>query len=116
MRPFDDTDVQKVLNEAIDQADTEINSYVGMVPDLLPFADVPSLIENLSAKIAVYNLLRRRPSVPDHWQSEYKRCLATLEKIGAKKLSLGLSKSDDLINSIEEEPGAAIVSASKRWS
>ncbi len=86
--------VQATLAEAIDQADGEIDAYIGAKVEL-PLQTVPRLIANLSAKIAVYNLMRRRPSVPDHWESEYKRCLSLLEKIASGKLALGLASDDD---------------------
>ncbi len=111
-RSWDEDRVQAVLTEAIDQADGEIDGYIGMAVEL-PLVTVPRVVENISAKIAVYNLLRRRPSVPDHWQSEYRRCLAMLEKIAEGKLSLG--QSDDTGSPVESDHGAGIVTRPSRY-
>ncbi len=86
------THVQAALAEAIDHADGEIDAYVGVRMDV-PLDPVPRLIANISAKIAVYNLMRRRASVPDHWQSEYRRCLEILKSIAHGKLALGAAES-----------------------
>lgn len=92
-RSWDSEGVQAAMAEAIDQADGEIDGYIGVAVDL-PLPKVPRIISNLSGKIAVYNLLRRRPSVPDHWQSEYKRCLDLLKSIAKGTLSLGIPKDE----------------------
>ncbi len=88
---WDHAHVQAALAEAIDHADGEIDAYLGARMDV-PLETVPRIISNTSAKIAVYNLMRRRASVPDHWQSEYKRCLDLLKAITSGKISLGLSE------------------------
>ncbi len=110
-------EIQNVLTEAIDQADGEIDGYVGMV-QTLPMPKTPRIISNLSAKIAVYNMLRRRPHMPDSWQSEYDRCLRLLEKIAEGKLSLE-SGEEGSENQDENEAGsgeAVVITAPKRFS
>ena len=112
-----DDAVQAVLAEAIDQADSEIDGYLSLVVDV-PLAVPPRLVNNFSAKIAVYNLLRRRPTVPDHWASEYKRCLALLERIAEGKLKIPLDGTGTGGEELEEalDPGRiVVVSKDKVW-
>lgn len=71
----------EVIAEAIDQADREIDAYVGAVMPV-PLDPVPLLVANLSPKIALYNLFRRRPHLEaGEWGDEYKRCVRLLERI-----------------------------------
>ena len=107
---FADDHVQDVLAEAIDQADSEIDGYIG-VAVRLPLSSVAGMIANLSGKIAVYNLLRRRPSIPDHWQSEYKRCLDLLKGIARGDLKLPVSAEAD---PAPESIGQVVVSAPEK--
>lgn len=114
---FESPEVQAVLVEAINQADTEIDSYIGMVPGILPFDVVPDLVSNLSAKIGVYNMLRRRPSMPDHWESEYKRCTRVLDKFAEGKLSFASAlAADPAADQKADDNSAGIVTAEKQWS
>lgn len=85
-----DADVVSVLEEAIEQADREIDAYAGTVR-AVPLDPVPALIENISAKLAVHNLWLRRPGVeePENWQRETARCLRLLEQIATGKIALG---------------------------
>ncbi len=82
--------VQAALQEAIDQADGEIDAWIGARVDV-PLETVPRIVSNLSGKIAVYNLMRRRASVPEHWASEYKRCLELLRQVAQGKILLGMA-------------------------
>ncbi|MCB2186947.1 MAG: DUF1320 domain-containing protein [Deltaproteobacteria bacterium] len=80
---------EEVIAEAIEQADREIDAYLGLVMTV-PLAATPPLAANLSAKIAAYNLHRRRSHLElGEWAEEYKRCLKLLEKIGSGELTLG---------------------------
>jgi phage gp36-like protein len=112
---LDDPGVQAVLAEAIDQADREIDAYVGMVK-AVPLDPVPPLVANLSAKIAVHGLYIRRPglSIPDSIAEAYKQALQMLGRIAAGKLSLGQEK-----DGATEEPGTvqmATVTGSPRFT
>ena len=83
-----DETVQAVLNEAIDQADREIDAFAGLVQSV-PLDPVPGLAANLSARIAIHTLYTRRSTVPDDWQRDYERCQKLLEMIGRGNLKLG---------------------------
>lgn len=112
---WSDPAVQAVLSEAIDQADSEIDGYLSLVVEL-PLNLPPRLVGNLSAKIAVYNLLRRRPTVPDHWESEYKRCRDLLLRIADGKLKLALEDEDGDLSDGTLDPGRiVVVTRDKKW-
>jgi len=85
-----DEAVVAVLEEAIEQADREIDAYVGTVKRV-PLSPVPALIENLSTKLAVHHLWLRRPGVAEHeiWQRWTARCMRLLEAIATGKMALG---------------------------
>ncbi|MDO5674789.1 MAG: DUF1320 domain-containing protein [bacterium] len=111
-----DPAVQAVLNEAIDQADSEIDGYLSLVVEL-PLNLPPRLVGNLSAKIAVYNLLRRRPTVPDHWQSEYQRCRDLLLRIAEGKLKLPVEEDggSGLVDDALDPGRIVVVTRDKEW-
>jgi len=96
-----------VIAEAIEQADREIDSYLGMVMDL-PLDTVPPIITNLSAKIAAYNLHRRRSHLElGEWGKEYDRCLKVLQNIATGKLTIGPKAEGD--TSKAENPGRGVM-------
>jgi len=109
-----DEQTQAVLAEAISQADSEIDGYISLRVNL-PLTFPPKLIHNFSAKIAVYNLLRRRVSVPDHWRGEYDRCLAILKDIAAGKLALPDEGGDDGADEDDGDPGSIAVVTRPPW-
>lgn len=104
-RSWESDDVQAALLEAIDQADGEIDGYIGMAVQL-PLENVPRIITNLSAKLAVYNIIRRRrDEIPPSWQAEYKHCISMLKSLadGTLKLAAGVDAP------AEEQSGPVVV-------
>jgi phage gp36-like protein len=106
-----DPAVNAVLEEAIEQADREIDAYVGTVKTV-PLSPVPKLIENLSTKLAIHHLYLRRPGVeePDTWQRETTRCMRLLEAIATGKMALGAADG----SAVEPSQGTASFTASER--
>lgn len=84
---IDDPAVSAVLAEALDQADREIDAYVS-VAHAVPLDPVPGLIANLSVRLAVCALYRRRPhsQIPESWQRACAKAEAMLEDIASGKL------------------------------
>lgn len=82
--------VQNVLLQAIEQADREIDAYVGTVK-AVPLYPVPALVANLSSKLAAHNLYLRREGrdEPETWQRETARCMRLLESIAKGQIALG---------------------------
>jgi phage gp36-like protein len=101
-----------VIAEAIEQADREIDTYLNMVMEV-PVDPVPPLVANLSAKIAVYNLHRRRSHLEvGEWGEEYKRCLKLLERIADGKLTIGPKAEGETAQ--PENPGRGVVQTRPR--
>lgn len=101
-----------VMAEAIEQADREIDAFLGMVL-AVPLEPVPPLVANLSAKIAVYNLFRRRSHLElGEWAGEYSRAVKLLERIARGDLSLGQPAADQVAP--PREPNSLAVVAPRR--
>ena len=75
-----------VIAEVINQADREIDSYVGMVAPV-PLDPVPPLITNLSAKMAIWNLHLRKYFDSPVWQRTYDHCVEILTRIAQGKMT-----------------------------
>jgi phage gp36-like protein len=103
--------VTAVLEEAIGQADSEIDTYVGTVREV-PLSPVPAIIARLSTKLAVHNLYLRRHGVnePEAWQRETVRCQRLLDGIAAGRVALGPEAGA----TAEPETGEVLVSAPDR--
>ena len=89
----DDEGVGKVnqarIDEAIAQADTEIDAYLGTRYSV-PFATVPTIVGKLSVDMTIYHLYSRRvEEIPKTRADRYKDCLRLLEGIAAGKISIG---------------------------
>jgi phage gp36-like protein len=92
---------EQVMLEAIEQADREIDGYLGAVHEV-PLDPVPPMVANISAKIAVWNLNRRRPHLePGSWGDEYPRQLNLLKLIAQGKLTLGMEQEGGTVQPLE---------------
>ena len=101
----------QIIAEAIDQADGEIDGYVGVVLPV-PLSPAPRLVANLSAKIAAYNLFRRRPHLEaGEWKEEYARALRLLERIARGEISMG-PKEGETAAALEPNGLAVVTKAS----
>lgn len=76
-------------DEAIDQADREIDAYLVIAGYSVPIDPVPPLIANLSANMTIWHLHLRKYFKSDVWEKTYERCLHLLERIAEGKLGLG---------------------------
>ena len=87
-------EVVEILDEMIESADSEIDSYLlGRWPGLRSYNPVPPEVNRLSAMIAVYNLYLRRRSMPKVWKERYEQCVERLLQATEGKTSLGLDDS-----------------------
>jgi len=105
---IDSPDVVAVLNEAVDQADREIDGYVS-ARYAVPLDPVPGLARNFSAELAVAVLLRRRGDLPEAWENERVRVLRSLEKIAEGRMHLAPVEGDVETGALG---GAGMVSSS----
>jgi phage gp36-like protein len=82
---------QGVLNEAIAQADAEIDGYLGERYSV-PLATVPSVIRKLSVDMAVYHLYSRRAEdIPETRKDRYRHAVRFLEGVARGTVSLGVA-------------------------
>ena len=81
------------IEEAINQADAEINTYCAS-KYTVPFAPVPEAIKKCSVDIAIYNLYSRRvEEIPATRADRYKNAIRLLEAIAKGSITLGVAPS-----------------------
>jgi phage gp36-like protein len=80
---------QARVDEAIAQADAEIDSYCGERYSV-PFTTVPDIVKKLSVDIAIYNLYSRLVrDMPEVRSERYRSSIKQLEAIAKGNISLG---------------------------
>ena len=80
---------QTRVDEAIAQADAEIDSYCGSRYSV-PFSTVPDIVKKISVDIAIYNLYSRRlEEIPPTRAERYKNAIRQLEGIAKGIISIG---------------------------
>ena len=85
---------QARVDEAIAQADAEIDSYCGG-RYAVPFTTVPDIAKKISVDIAIYNLYSRKVEViPETRAERYKNAIRQLEAIATGKITIGESGED----------------------
>jgi len=78
-----------VVDRAIDDADAEIDGYLGS-RYALPLASTPAILRKLSVDVAIYNLYSRRGNtIPDVRKDRYDKAVTLLDGIRAGDVSLG---------------------------
>lgn len=84
-----DTDA---MNEAIADAEAEVNGYVGARYALPLTSPYPRLVVSLARRLTIYHLYSLQPGmVPEDVQKDYDSAIADLEKISKGTISLGLT-------------------------
>ena len=77
------------VTEAIAQADSEIDSYLG-IRYSVPLSPVPDVVKKLSVDMAIYNLYSRRvEEIPATRADRYKNSIRLLEGISKGTVSIG---------------------------
>jgi len=84
---------EDVLTEAIDQADREIDAYLG-ARYTVPLDPVPELIRNLSAQMAIWHLYGRRNLMSEVWESRYKNAIRLLDLIRRGEVVIGAAAGE----------------------
>ena len=104
---------QDNIDEAIDQADREIDAYLLLAGYSVPLSPVAPLVTNLSAKMAIWNLHLRKYFDSAVWRDTYKDCQRILERIAEGKLTLGQETSGET-----QEPGGgyAVYSRTQKFT
>lgn len=87
----DDTNADVIntekIDEAISDADAEIDGYCGKYP--LPFSPVPDIIKKFSVAIAIYNLFGNRQAAPEDVETRYNNAIAFLKDVSKGQATLG---------------------------
>lgn len=84
------------VQEAIDSASEEIDTYIGGRVKLPITGAVPAILGKLNADIGIFNLYSRyKEDIPETRETRYKNAIRLLEKISEGKVSLGLQPPPD---------------------
>lgn len=78
-----------LIQSALDEAQSEVDSYVGMVADL-PLSSTPLVLKNAVCRIARYRLDAYSPR--DNVRQDYDDVIKWLEKLVDGKVGLGLDE------------------------
>ncbi|MDN3515363.1 MAG: DUF1320 domain-containing protein [Candidatus Brocadia sp.] len=85
---------QSRVDEAIAQADAEIDSYCGG-RYAVPFTTVPDIVKKISVDIAIYNLYSRKvEEIPETRAERYKNAIRQLGDIAKGIISIGEPEGD----------------------
>lgn len=100
IRLTDDEDTGSInsdrLQEAIDSAGEEIDTYIGGRIALPITGDVPPILGKLNVDLAIYNVYSRvKESIPEVRAERYKAAIRFLEKLSEGKISIGCQPSPD---------------------
>ena len=99
---------QARVDEAIFQADAEIDSYCG-ARYTVPFVTVPGIVRKMSVDIAIYNLYSRKvEEIPETRAERYKNAIRQLEAIATGKITIGEPEAE-----VPETGGVGITSADR---
>lgn len=82
-----------IVLRAIDDADAEINGYVGTRYNV-ERDPTPPVLRKYSVDIAIYNLYSRRKTVNEEWTKRYDSAIRYLELVAQGKISLGAGDAD----------------------
>lgn len=83
------------MQAAIDDAEAEINGYLG-TRYKLPLAQVPSLLKGACVDVALYLLYsRRQPEPPEAVRTRYEDRMKFMKDVAAGKATLGISEEPD---------------------
>ncbi|MFZ5998055.1 MAG: gp436 family protein [Nitrospirota bacterium] len=81
---------QARVDEAISQADAEIDSYCAG-KYTVPFTTVPAVVKKISVDIAIYNLYSRKvEEIPDTRKDRYNNAIRQLKRIADGTITLGI--------------------------
>lgn len=95
---------QERVDEAIAQADAEIDSYCA-VKYSTPFASTPDLVRKCSVDIAVYNIYSRRlEEIPQTRTDRYRNAIRQLEGISRGTITLGVDPPPPAASQGSERP------------
>jgi phage gp36-like protein len=104
---LDDLPDYMVVENAIDKASAEINSYLG-VRYSLPLAAAPPQLRNLTVDMALFHLYSRRSIAPQVRRQKYDDAVAFLKQVAAGQAIVdGAGNPAEANRQVEEFSGAS---------
>ena len=101
-----------VLTNALADADSTINGYVGGLPGF-PFAPVPDIFETLAVDIALYKAAAPAGVATEEQRKRYDDALKFLSLVGQGKVRLATDDGQDIVS---HHATAEISSDTRRFS
>jgi phage gp36-like protein len=98
------------FSDALDQATSELNSYIAVRYDL-PLSTVPAVLTRFCIDIAVYIASSSAVELTDEKKERYKAAIAWAKGVAKGDISLG---TDDIPTGTDEEGGSVQTSYSAR--
>lgn len=87
-------DEKKVI-KALDQAQSEADSYIGLRYNLPLEIEIPLFLKQIVARLAIYFLyLYKGQKIPEDIKEDYDRAIEALREIGTGKRVLGATATD----------------------
>lgn len=107
-----DTDV---ISTALEAAEDEIDSYVGVRYDI-PLASVPGVLKRICCDLAMYHMSVDQPSMTEGKEKKYNDGIAWLTKLATGKVTLGAEESDnnESVNDVAEVSEVTSTNTSSR--
>lgn len=104
------------LEESIDTASDEIDTYIGGRYSLPITGTVPPIIKKMCCDIAIYNLYSRvKESIPELRQKRYDAAVRLLEKIAKGEISIGIQPPPDPPSAGNYEGGMQVSARTKMF-
>lgn len=82
-----------LVNQAITDADSEIDSYLQRRYSV-PLSEVPPVVLKISVDIAIYNIYSRRKNPPENRIRRYENAISFLKSVSKGEASLGVESLD----------------------
>lgn len=96
---------QTIIDEAIAQADAEIDGYIAN-RYVVPFVVVPGILRKFSTDMAIYNLYARKvEEIPETRQTRYDNAIRMLRDISAGKASIDDGEEESGTYEVRMESG-----------
>lgn len=98
-----------VVDTALEDATAEVDSYLAVVYQL-PLAQVPRVVQRLTADIAFHRLSPEADVATEHRRTRYDEAVSLLKKISTRDVALGLEEPPSRTGRVE------VKSRPQRWS
>lgn len=114
-RDADGTADTDVISTALEAAEDEIDSYVGVRYDI-PLASVPGVLKRICCDLAMYHMSVDQPSMTEVKEKKYNDGIAWLTKLATGKVTLGAEESDnnESVNDVAEVSEVTSTNTSSR--